>query len=148
MTSREGRQTGTCRSCDRYIFQLTTSRGGRRFWYISNGYGICFSTHDLSWRSTFYWKKEMYRQIFSTHDLSWRSTYLEDHTYSPKIFQLTTSRGGRQISPAITIWTSFFNSRPLVEVDADLPGESRQGSFSTHDLSWRSTRCRWICATA
>ena len=140
MTSREGRQTGTCRSCDRYIFQLTTSRGGRRFWYISNGYGICFSTHDLSWRSTFYWKKEMYRQIFSTHDLSWRSTEWNTdiainsvfsthdlswrstnqsgYNYLDKFFQLTTSRGGRHITSLFTVIN---------------------GSFSTHDLSWRST---------
>ena len=118
MTSRGGRQTGTCRSCDRYNFQLTTSRGGRCFWYISNGYGICFSTHDLSWRSTYQHGAMEICEKFSTHDLSWRSTYLEDHTYSPKIFQLTTSRGGRQL-PDVD-YKIVFN-------------------FSTHDLSWRST---------
>jgi len=119
MTSRGGRQTGTCRSCDRYNFQLTTSRGGRCFWYISNGYGICFSTHDLSWRSTYQHGAMEICEKFSTHDLSWRSTYLEDHTYSPKIFQLTTSRGGRQL-PDVD-YKIVFN-------------------FSTHDLSWRSTK--------
>ena len=80
----------------------------------------------------------------------------------PRPFQLTTSRGGRQrwestaeqviffnSRPLVEVdsWTSlhlflaiFFNSRPLVEVDQLHCEHYTDGIFSTHDLSWRSTR--------
>ena len=84
----------------------------------------------------------------------------------PRHFQLTTSRGGRQrwestaeqviffnSRPLVEVdsWTSlhlflaiFFNSRPLVEVDQLHCEHYTDGIFSTHDLSWRSTRQLYI----
>ena len=102
-----------------------------------------FSTHDLSWRSTliedtqkdiedFFNSRPLvevdplsgaiYSTIyFSTHDLSWRSTTMYKSMDLENIFQLTTSRGGRQ-------------SGNLDIADNTI--------FSTHDLSWRSTGSR------
>ena len=84
----------------------------------------------------------------------------------PRPFQLTTSRGGRQrwestaeqviffnSRPLVEVdsWTSlhlflaiFFNSRPLVEVDQLHCEHYTDGIFSTHDLSWRSTKTHHI----
>ena len=84
----------------------------------------------------------------------------------PRPFQLTTSRGGRQrwestaeqviffnSRPLVEVdsWTSlhlflaiFFNSRPLVEVDQLHCEHYCNDFFSTHDLSWRSTKTHHI----
>ena len=119
MTSREGRQTGTCRSCDRYIFQLTTSRGGRQLPDVDYKIVFNFSTHDLSWRSTNLFHLNSLLKTFSTHDLSWRSTYSTTEQMNSAIFQLTTSRGGRHIVHDNRQKSNvIFNSRPLVEVDS------------------------------
>ena len=56
------------------LFQLTTSRGGRRYWAVSVKVGIKISTHDLTRRSTL---KRVVCGILkgiSTHDLTRRST--------------------------------------------------------------------------
>ena len=99
---------------------------------------------------------------FSTHDLSWRSTVQSLHSKQRLFnFQLTTSRGGRRIATTIsilhnlfnsrplgevdlisisgTVPHSFFNSRPLGEVDPPARVKVNPGTFSTHDLSGRST---------
>ena len=99
---------------------------------------------------------------FSTHDLSWRSTVQSLHSKQRLFnFQLTTSRGGRLcfnhtinclfffnsrplgevdlISISGTVPHSFFNSRPLGEVDPPARVKVNPGTFSTHDLSGRST---------
>ena len=57
---------------------------------------ICFSTHDLSQRSTDRKLEAQNYFNFSTHDLSQRSTYFV---------------------PFVCLLRLFFNSRPLVEVD-------------------------------
>ena len=84
---------------------------------------------------------------------------------SSRFFQLTTSRGDRQVQLAKKKLTNFFNSRPLVEIDvtADIQktdkeffdlttGWGESGSdgkdCSTHDLSWRSTACAICFQTA
>ena len=58
---------------------------------------------------------------------------------SSRFFQLTTSRGDRQVQLAKKNLTNFFNSRPLVEIDITLDTTKATKEFSTHDLSWRST---------
>ena len=140
MTSRGGRQTGTCRSCDRYIFQLTTSRGGRQ--------------------DSFFRYRSIHR--FSTHDLSWRSTYIRHCLSKYPYFQLTTSRGGRQVAVMQISDLEFFQlttsrggrqnpSHKCFAIFIFQLTTSRGGrrcariqvytrnNFSTHDLSWRST---------
>ena len=62
------------RALGRCLFQLTTSRGGRRQTSASHSCPKCFSTHDLSWRSTLDVGFCVLTVSFSTHDLSWRST--------------------------------------------------------------------------
>ena len=81
-------------------------------------YSMSFSTHDLSWRSTLALLITPNELDFSTHDLSWRSTPLLSSSKSATVFQLTTSRGGRRLFKL-----------PI----------SKGNYFSTHDLSWRST---------
>ena len=77
---------------------------------------------------------------FSTHDLSWRSTVQSLHSKQRLFnFQLTTSRGGRRIATTISILHNLFNSRPLGEVDPPARVKVNPGTFSTHDLSGRST---------
>ena len=80
------------------IFQLTTSRGGRQSGNLDIADYKLFSTHDLSWRSTSMVYGHGRNVFFSTHDLSWRSTEVLLSDPEPGIFQLTTSRGGRQES--------------------------------------------------
>ena len=101
-----------------YIFQLTTSRGDRLcrsvfihiyieffnsrplgevdFYRVLRERRVCFSTHDLSGRSTFALQVSITASDFSTHDLSGRSTYPPNEYIYLFFFQLTTSRGGRR----------------------------------------------------
>ena len=76
------------------------------------------STHDLARRSTNHTNHPYFRIFISTHDLVRRSTILDAGAEVLKIFQLTTSWGGR---------ISFRNFKCKV------PG------ISTHDLAKRST---------
>ena len=79
------------------MFQLTTSRRGRRCDLLALMIAMNVSTHDLTKRST------MDRCIFSkttsvsTHDLTKRSTHSPLIVIVPPfVFQLTTSRRGRR----------------------------------------------------
>ena len=98
---------------------------------------------------------------FSTHDLTQRSTLCFSFDSFPSIFQLTTSRRGRQEREIKTDVPVVFNSRPHAEVDhrkacctlrgylfnsrphAEVDKAARKGGcmrkFSTHDLTQRST---------
>ena len=161
MTSREGRLSFFILSVTPWVFQLTTSRGGRRisglnfdfFWFFNsrplvevdlpnfylaekkvlfnsrplvevdwyNRYNDCsdnFSTHDLSWRSTYIDYNYFILSGFSTHDLSWRST-----------LALLITPNELDFSTHDLSWRSTV-CRLL-----RFPG----AGFSTHDLSWRST---------
>ena len=125
-----------------YIFQLTTSRGGRHFRHHRPSCPAIISTHDLTRRSTRVafrknWKiksfnsrpheevdwrsiQKLCRQHISTHDLTKRSTQRLPVNQPCITFQLTTSRRGR---------LHGRNSNHHVP------------TISTHDLTKRST-CR------
>ena len=104
------------------VFQLTTSRGGRRSKRCAESERSGISTHDLTRRSTREFAKKL----------------------ADNIFQLTTSRGGRlrfcgfplkascisthdltrrstQCSPLPQVRNFYFNSRPHEEVDGSSP---------------------------
>ncbi len=103
-----------------------------------------FSTHDLSWRSTVSCEFNPNSFRFSTHDLSWRSTTVNIHCRAAEFFQLTTSRGGRQILEYIQPQGGIFSTHDLswrstIACHVHLPVIH----FSTHDLSWRSTRTHY-----
>ena len=105
-----------------HYFQLTTSRGGRRYRQKWRHHAIHFSTHDLSWRSTPGIISTSCPFDFSTHDLSWRSTAWRNFK---------------------TFSKSFFNSRPLVEIDAVRKYEQNNYRFfqlTTSRGDRRSTR--------
>ena len=100
------------------VFQLTTSRGGRQTRSCQNTLKKYFnsrpheevdivgllipadnkiSTHDLTRRSTFMSRRTYEVLVISTHDLTRRSTDSELFCIIATLFQLTTSRGGRQV---------------------------------------------------
>ena len=99
-------------------FQLTTSQGGRPFLLITRSWMVYFnsrphkevdilksdifvskgiSTHDLTRRSTLSHSCVITGLLISTHDLTRRSTEQKARIAALKIFQLTTSQGGRRI---------------------------------------------------
>ena len=125
----------------RFVFQLTTSQGGRRVtasivppllsYFNSRPHkevdfrgrrlksrAVNISTHDLTRRSTRIYRfipstllhfnsrphkevdfkegRMMLNEIISTHDLTRRSTITYSLKHIKKLFQLTTSQGGRQ----------------------------------------------------
>ena len=95
-TSQGGRQNIHFRSVLLMTFQLTTSRGGRPGKKTQHNPYNCISTHDLTKRSTEYYKS----------------------TSATELFQLTTSQGGRPFMPVIIASRHLhFNSRPHEEVD-------------------------------
>ena len=76
------------------------------------------STHDLTKRSTYADKVYEGDYFISTHDLTKRSTPELYHSNYDDVFQLTTSRRGRQLScPYGRRLIGYFNSRPHEEVD-------------------------------
>ena len=101
-----------------YVFQLTTSRRGRRgiapMWKAHDS----VSTHDLTKRSTHHLSNTDHIDRVSTHDLSKRSTVGTIGRKTAVAFQLTTSRRGRH-TPGRSFFspTTSFNSRPHEEVD-------------------------------
>ena len=101
-----------------YVFQLTTSRRGRRgiapMWKAHDS----VSTHDLTKRSTHHLSNTDHIDRVSTHDLSKRSTVGTIGRKTAVTFQLTTSRRGRH-TPGRSFFspTTSFNSRPHEEVD-------------------------------
>ena len=101
-----------------WLFQLTTSQGGRP------------TSGALS--SSFL--------IVSTHDLARRSTKFENQRFNHGSFQLTTSQGGRPLKSVLSYKFYCFNSRPRKEVDGVV--WYYMGLYlyvSTHDLARRST---------
>ncbi len=120
-------------------FQLTTSRRGRPGASGTKPENLGLSTHDLTQRSTRICRNDCPGPNLSTHDLTQRSTIMELIWMGLQIFQLTTSRRGRQapISSIVSstvfqlttsrrgrrcrrttfYWLHPFNSRPHAEVD-------------------------------
>ena len=123
----------------------------------------CISTHDLTRRSTACVSPPRKASFISTHDLTRRSTLTTGHRISRKLFQLTTSQGGRRNVYDLTfedvdisthdltrrstidhqflfLRQKYFNSRPHKEVDFFSVNASRPCiHISTHDLTRRST---------
>ena len=145
-----------------YIFQLTTSRGGRHFRHHRPSCPAIISTHDLTRRSTRVafrknWKIKSFNSrpheeidafyrclinvlVISTHDLARRSTTeFYDLGLGSSTFQLTTSRRGRLEKHTKTVPPTYFNSRPHKEVDPEIASEPTLHHISTHDLTRRST---------
>ena len=123
-----------------WIFQFTTSRGGRLIGLFTDMYGMVLSIHDLSGRST-QSHPVMSLNSFFQFTTSRGGRPLLHINYLPVLpFQFTTSRGGR---PAILFLPDDllpFNSRPLGEVDhSRSPLNRLKLHLSIHDLSGRST---------
>ena len=136
------RSTGYCNILRNFIpFQLTTSRGGRQELITKGPEPDNISTHDLTRRSTVlflflsakmgYFNSRPHEEVDKICSPVWivlihfNSRPHEEVDflslsvlYRANIFQLTTSRGGRQIS-------EMYNPLPV--------------AISTHDLTRRST---------
>ena len=95
-TSRRGRPTRVNNFYEIQQFQLTTSRRGRPFPLNATESPLFISTHDLTKRSTCLFKHKDHFQSISTHDLTKRSTRSTTTLAVKRLFQLTTSRRGRQ----------------------------------------------------
>ena len=82
------------------------------------------------------------RCAISTHDLTRRSTEKRGIDGGLSEFQLTTSQGGRPLSPSAPhLVLIHFNSRPHKEVDHPQPELfGLRVVISTHDLTRRSTK--------
>ena len=101
---------------------------------------MSISTHDLTKRSTLKECVEQGGVLISTHDLTKRSTrLLRESLLMIMLFQLTTSRRGRQKSAEYWSINTHFNSRPHEEVDCKKGVTWKPSVISTHDLTKRST---------
>ena len=83
------------------------------------------STHDLARRSTHWTKHQIDFLVISTHDLARRSTASTPKSDVNRLFQLTTSQGGRPGRSSSFTSAPYFNSRPRKEVDHNPPMISR-----------------------
>ena len=98
------------------------------------------STHDLTRRSTEELEQRAAGTYLSTHDLTRRSTG-EGETITPtKVFQLTTSQGGRL---GYDVYDGFLPPFQLTTSQGGRPpevlAEYIEKHLSTHDLTRRST---------
>ena len=83
------------------------------------------STHDLTKRSTRFSCASLNKGLVSTHDLTKRSTAGHAVVALKVMFQLTTSRRGRQGIPFLLfLKCNGFNSRPHEEVDSNFYAKS------------------------
>ena len=122
------------------LFQLTTSRRGRRWCRLPLLFLRDISTHDLTKRSTGITEEKLQKDryfnsrpheevdsklsraqalevVISTHDLTKRSTDFLVFSSCLIVFQLTTSRRGRRRERFCLRSCLYFNSRPHEEVD-------------------------------
>ena len=132
-----------------YIFQLTTSRGGRHFRHHRPSCPAIISTHDLTRRSTRVafrknWKIKSFNSrpheeidafyrclinvlVISTHDLARRSTTeFYDLGLGSSTFQLTTSQGGR---PRKAVPSLSFNGFQLTTSQGGRRSNWQSSSF-------------------
>ena len=93
----------------RSIFQLTTSRGGRPGQSTPTAGNMCISTHDLTRRSTRTAMSDNRTQkYFNSRPHEEVDIRDKIALFITAIFQLTTSRGGRQhLSPLLPLNNSF-----------------------------------------
>ena len=146
-TSQGGRLAGKSCIVGMLAFQLTTSQGGRQATAWAHDKLGLISTHDLTKRSTLYAFFVSRYKFISTHDLTKRSTHNPLRFLFIPIFQLTTSRRGRQ-QPML--WTAiaflYFNSRPHEEVDLKAtPTRRKEGYFNSrpHEEVDRTQLHQW-----
>ena len=123
------------------FFQLTTSHGGRPTGPIKGR----ATTRPFNSRPHMEVDVCMVKIVkiknLSTHDLTWRSTVDSSFAFRAlKIFQLTTSHGGRRISMLAHCHNIILSTHDLTwrSTDCDIDF-SRFYDLSTHDLTWRST---------
>ena len=103
---------------NRFLFQLTTSQGGRPFNLLSLFVDSCISTHDLARRST----EILHLMALIVHYFNSRprkevDVYPRKACTPHQEFQLTTSQGGRLLVLTHHTEVLHFNSRPRKEVD-------------------------------
>ena len=101
-----------------YIFQFTTSQGGRRNTDIYSQAAMDLSIHDLTRRSTVPAEMGVATDTLSIHDLTRRSTFLVGvftGDWDLSIHDLTR-RSTCSTAASETVYYSF-NSRPHKEVD-------------------------------
>ena len=159
-----------CRCVFHQVFQLTTSRRGRRWQSAGFFMTYAISTHDLTKRSTVgfrvwathrkYFNSRPHEEVddalrhvvahivISTHDLTKRSTFLRCPFWTPFLFQLTTSRRGRPFLPHLAALNCLISTHDL----------TKRSTFdflqccvtviiiSTHDLTKRSTALLLNCS--
>ena len=82
---------------------------------------------------------ELFVVRISTHDLTRRSTEQMYRAAWMLTFQLTTSRGGRQISSMLQAWMQEFQLTTSRGGRRPLPDQCQNSIISTHDLTRRST---------
>ena len=122
------------------IFQLTTSRRGRRLCIPEWHQYVPLSTHDLTQRSTNLLSCAGRRSGLSTHDLTQRST--SHHPHAPGPDELSThdlTQRSTCLALLPCIHDAPFNSRPHAEVDTRKQACTTKKRLSTHDLTQRST---------
>ena len=122
------------------VFQLTTSRGGRRI-PITLYPAISVFQLTTSRRSRrvmhFSWSLP---KLISTHDLTKRSTLMSTIWYKKCLFQLTTSRRGRRQISHLIIFLLTFQLTTSRRGRPKFAGmQNGKNSISTHDLTKRST---------
>ena len=121
------------------VFQLTTSRRGRRLYILANPPLTIFQL-TTSRRGRL--PENVINSLVNSFQLTTsRRGRLEAGYNVPAIlvFQLTTSRRGRPFLRLLSpLWMSF-NSRPHEEVDSGKSCSISQIPLSTHDLTKRST---------
>ena len=105
-----------------FIFQFTTSQGGRHGRKVGDSIGQTLSIHDLTRRSTAFLSPFYKNMHLSIHDLTRRSTKTTWLPFVTSTFQFTTSQGGRLENDDITSCVYLL---------------------SIHDLTRRSTRYRF-----
>ena len=100
-------------------FQLTHSRGVRLLAIFAKYSCSTISTHALTWSATVKNATMMVGQTISTHALTWSATpVLAVFRIRTATFQLTHSRGVRQLYLDSLCDPDNFNSRTHVECDS------------------------------
>ena len=130
---------------NRYFFQLTTSRRGRRHFQIGILSFALLSTHDLTQRSTALLIECCFVDDLSTHDLTQRSTSDQDDANSAGSFQLTTSRRGRLIQPR------SVSDNPIFQLTTSRRGRRtllQKQAPSTHNFQLTTSRRGRRCGAA
>ena len=97
-TSQGGRHSANIHLAPHFLFQLTTSQGGRRFLSgVKTKRKMYFNSRPRKEVDQRQLRIGLNDQIISTHDLARRSTPPDGKFTKKELFQLTTSQGGRPL---------------------------------------------------